>query len=107
MSSDARRPVLLLIAAGVLLAVTAAGFLVVRSRRLPAPGSAAYEAMTRTFYRGLAALQVGLLDDATAAFTRATEIVPGEPAAWANLGLAHLRLGQVDGASRAVDRAAQ
>ena len=75
--------------------IAAAGYIVVRSRdRLPAPGSAAYEETTRRFYHGLASLQVGLLDDAKHELTRATELAPGEPAAWANLGLAHLRLGE-------------
>jgi hypothetical protein len=37
----------------------------------------------RTFYRGLASLQVGLLDDAQAS-SRTTELVPREPAAWAD-----------------------
>ena len=31
-------------------------------------------------------------------FTRATQIVPEEPAAWANLGLALIRLGDVNAA---------
>jgi hypothetical protein len=35
-----------------------------RSRALPSPGSDQYEQTTRAFYHGLAALEVGLLDDA-------------------------------------------
>ena len=62
--------------------------------------------MSRAFYHGLAALQVGLLDDAKTEFTRATEIAQGEPASWANLGLTHLRLGELDLASQTIDRAA-
>ena len=53
---------------------------------LPAPGSETYEQMTRAFYRGLAALEVGLLDDARQQFTTRPTLVPEEPAAWANLG---------------------
>jgi len=92
--------------AGVLLA-GAAIFLVVRGRgpSLPAPGSAPYEEMTRAFYWGLSALEVGLLDDARQQFTKATTIVPQEPAAWANLGLTQLRLGELDAAAAPVDRA--
>ena len=44
--------------------------------------------VTRAFYRGLAALEVGLLDDARDQFARATELAPDEPASWANLALA-------------------
>jgi tetratricopeptide (TPR) repeat protein len=106
-SRRATNRVRLLVALGLgLAALAVAGYLVVRSRdRLPSPQSAGYEEMTRRFYHGLAALQVGLLDDAKQQFTRATELVPAEPAAWANLGLAHLRLGEFDAASRPIERA--
>ena len=73
------------------------------SDSLPSRDSSVYEEVTRQFYRGLASLQVGLLDDARAAFTLAAELVPGEPAAWANLGLADLRLGELDAASQALE----
>ena len=72
---------------------------------LPAPGSETYEQMTRAFYWGLSALEVGLLDDARQQFTKATTIVPEEPAAWANLGLAQLRLGELEAAAAPIDRA--
>ena len=70
------------------------------------PGSPAYEQATSSFYRGLAQLQVGLLDDAKREFSKATALAPGEPAAWANLGLAHLRLGEFDAASEPIAKAA-
>src|SRR3954471_19615076 len=73
--------------------------------RLPPAGSPVYEDTTRAFYRGLAELQVGLLDDAKRDFGKGTELVPGEPAAWANLGLAHLRLGEFDLAAAPVEKA--
>ena len=79
---------------GLVLIAAAAGFLVTRrAGRLPAPDSPAYEDLVRKFYRGLASLEVGLLDDAKRDFTQATDVVPVEPAAWANLALTHLRLG--------------
>src|SRR5688572_17513562 len=105
MRSD-RRPFL---AAALALVVALGGsayFLWRPGNRLPAPGSPPYEEMTRTFYRGLAALQVGLLDGAQQDFTRATMLVPDEPAAWANLGLAHLRLGSLDASVAPIERAA-
>jgi tetratricopeptide (TPR) repeat protein len=85
----------------------AAGFFVLRSRgpSLPAPGSDTYEQMTRAFYWGLSALEVGLLDDARQQFTKATTIVPEEPASWANLGLTQLRLGELEAAAAPIERA--
>src|SRR5580704_654293 len=101
-SGDRRYPVLGL----GLAALVIGGDIVACSRdRLPSLQSALYEEMTRRFYHGLASLQVGLLDDAKEQFTRATELVPSEPAAWANLGLAHLRLGEFDAAAPPVERA--
>ena len=61
--------------------------------------------MTRAFYWGLSALEVGLLDDARQQFTKATTIVPEEPAAWANLGLTQLRLGELEAAAAPIERA--
>ena len=82
-------------------------FFVLRGRgpSLPAPGSDTYEQMTRAFYWGLSALEVGLLDDARQQFTKATTIVPEEPAAWANLGLTQLRLGELEAAAAPIERA--
>jgi Tfp pilus assembly protein PilF len=92
-----------------LLGVVALGvilLLIVRSRdRLPSPDSPEYEEITRTFYRGLASLQVGLLDGARQDFTQAAERVPREPASWANLGLTELRLGELDAAAASIERA--
>src|SRR3954463_973016 len=73
--------------------------------RLPAPGSRVYEDTTRAFYRALAELQVGLLDDAKRDFGKATELAPGEPASWANLGITSLRLGEFDAAAPAIEKA--
>ncbi|HEY1302182.1 MAG TPA: FG-GAP-like repeat-containing protein [Vicinamibacterales bacterium] len=82
------------------------GYLLMRrSAALPAPGSEAYEETTRSFYHGLAALEVGLLDDARQQFARATMLIPDEPASWANLGLAQMRLGELDAAAQPIERA--
>jgi lipoprotein NlpI len=64
-----------------------------------------YERAIRVFYRGLASLQVGLLDDAKRDFAQASELAPNEPASWANLAVSHLRSSEFDGATRAADRA--
>ena len=99
---------LLLIAITLALVGAAAlgTYLASRQRRgLPAPGSDAYEQTVRHFYRGLAGLQVGLVDAARQEFVQASELAPGEPTVWANLGLAYLRLGDFDAAAPAVERA--
>ncbi|HEY7447669.1 MAG TPA: tetratricopeptide repeat protein, partial [Vicinamibacterales bacterium] len=88
--------------------VAIVGYLAIRSRdRELTADPATYEAMTRTFYRALAHLDVGLLDNARQEFTRATELVPEEPAAWANLSLAQVRLGEFDNALKSAARAAE
>lgn len=98
-----------LIVAGLCAALVVAGLWFVKHRdsRLPRPGSSEYEAVTRTFYRGLAELDVGLIDAAISDFAEATTLVPEEPASWANLGLSHLRLGSFDAAEPALNRAAE
>jgi tetratricopeptide (TPR) repeat protein len=93
--------------AGVVLAVAAlvAHFIARHAGGLPQPGSPQYEATTTSFYRGLAELQVGLLDDAKRDFQKAADTAAREPAAWANLGLAHLRLGEFDAAAEPIAHA--
>jgi len=91
--------------AGVVLVGVVVFFVRGRSPSLPAPGSDTYEQMTRAFYWGLSALEVGLLDDARQQFTTATTTVPGEPAAWANLGLTQLRLGELEAAAAPIEQA--
>jgi len=51
-----------------LIVAAVAGAVVVRrlGGRLPSAGSPAYEETTQSFYRGLAQLQVGLLDECEA-----------------------------------------
>jgi tetratricopeptide (TPR) repeat protein len=96
-----------LVAALVALAIAVGALSVIwlRRRGLPASDSAAYAQTTRAFYRGLAALDVGLLDNARLEFTTDTTLAPREPAGWADLGLASLRLGEFDAAAAALDRA--
>jgi tetratricopeptide (TPR) repeat protein len=88
-----------------LIALIAIGVIFWQRQQLPEPGSAAYEQTTRAFYHGLAALEVGLLDDARQQFTSATMLVAREPASWANLGLAQMRLGELDAAAEPIQRA--
>ena len=73
--------------------------------KLPDKSSQAYADFVSAFYVGLAALQVG--DDVRAEreLARATQIVPGEPAAWANWGVLALRQRNFDPAEERLERA--
>ncbi|HYV00056.1 MAG TPA: FG-GAP-like repeat-containing protein, partial [Pyrinomonadaceae bacterium] len=59
--------------------------------KLPAKSSQEYNAVVRAFYIGLAALQVGDDVRADAKLAEVTQLVPPEPAGWANWGLLALR----------------
>src|SRR5688572_3118057 len=94
-----------IVAAAVVAGLAIAAVIVLRWQPIPSPGSEPYEQTTRAFYHGLAALEVGLLDDARQQFTSATMLVPREPASWANLGLTQMRLGELDAAAEPIQRA--
>jgi len=100
------RRVLVAIGAIAVIAIAAAA-VYLRRPSLPGPDTPAYEQVSRAFYHGLAALEVGLLDDARQQFKNATDIVPQEPASWANLGLSQLRLGELDAAVMPIERAVE
>jgi hypothetical protein len=72
---------------------------------LPAPGSEPYERMVSAFYAGVAALDTDANTIARDALTRATKLVPAEPAAWADLALAEIRLGDLESAPPRLARA--
>ena len=67
---------------------------------LPAKDSKEYLALVKTFYVGLAALQVG--DDVRAEdkLGQATKIAAGEPASWADWGILALRQRNFDVAAQ-------
>ncbi len=73
--------------------------------RLPDPSSKAYADFVSTFYVGLAALQVGDDVRAESNLGKAAQMVPGEPAAWADWGILALRQRSYDAASQRLDRA--
>jgi Tfp pilus assembly protein PilF len=70
----------------------------------PQPPTAPPDAV-RAFYVGLAALQAG--DDVRAKdeLTRATQLAPNEPAAWANLGILQMRHRDYDASANSLERA--
>jgi len=80
-------------------------FLWPRPPRLPARGSQAYLEYQRAFQVGTAALDAGRDDLALKHLDRAVELVPGEPAGWANRGLYHLRKNNIDLANKDLKRA--
>src|SRR5262245_47000863 len=76
-----------------------------RDAGLPNPGSKEYRELVTAFYVGLAGLQTGEDVRAKERLTRATEIAPGEPAGWANLGLLAVRQQEFDTAYEKVEKA--
>jgi len=69
------------------------------------PGSPRYEEAVSAFSTGVAALDTDATTIARDALQRAVEIAPEEPAAWANLALAQIRLGDFDAAAEALGKA--
>ncbi len=72
---------------------------------LPKRSTAQYDEAVRTFYVGLAALQVGHDVQADNKLARLTTLVPGEPAGWANWGVLALRQRNYDQAAERLERA--
>jgi Tfp pilus assembly protein PilF len=61
------------------------------TNNLPTKSSPQYNELVRTFYIGLAALEVGHDVQAEAKLAQFTQLAPTEPAGWANWGLLALR----------------
>jgi Tfp pilus assembly protein PilF len=72
---------------------------------LPAPSSRDYQQFVSRFYVGLSALQVGNDVLADSSLQQATQIAPGEPAAWADWGILALRQRNFQPALERFDRA--
>jgi tetratricopeptide (TPR) repeat protein len=93
---------------GASLAFCACALMTVGCRlqdRLPATGSKVYAEFVSEFYTGLAGLQVG--DDVRAEekLSHASQLVPGEPAAWVDWGVLALRQRNFDAAAERLKRA--
>src|ERR1041385_9103205 len=76
-----------------------------RSTNLPTRSSPQYNEIVRTFYIGLAALQVGHDVQADAKLQQFTQLAPTEPAGWANWGLLALRQRNYDTAAERLNKA--
>ncbi|CAN5765043.1 hypothetical protein BH18ACI4_BH18ACI4_18180 [soil metagenome] len=72
---------------------------------LPAKSSAEFNRAVSAFYVGLAALQVGDDVRADSKLAQLTQLVPDEPAGWANWGLLALRQRNFDAATDRLERA--
>ena len=72
---------------------------------LPGRTSPQYNEIVRTFYIGLAALEVGHDVEADNKLAQLTQLAPGEPAGWANWGLLALRQKNFDVAAERLERA--
>ncbi len=73
--------------------------------KLPAKPSNEYNEVVRAFFVGLAALQVGDDVRADSKLAQVTQLVPPEPAGWANWGLLALRQRNFDAAAERLERA--
>jgi Tfp pilus assembly protein PilF len=105
-----RRPrVLIVLAAVVVVALGGVGFFVWRATRLPGPGDPRYAEYVQAFEIGTAALDSGsgLYGRAEEYLSRAIQLIPQEPAAWANRGLLYFRNGEMDKAASDFDQASK
>lgn len=75
------------------------------SSTLPTRSSPNYNEIVRTFYIGLAALQVGHDVQADEKLAQFTQLAPAEPAGWANWGVLALRQRNFDTAAERIERA--
>jgi tetratricopeptide (TPR) repeat protein len=75
------------------------------STNLPAKSSPEYNELVRTFYIGLAALEVGHDVQADAKLSQFTQLAQAEPAGWANWGLLALRQRNYEIAAERLQRA--
>jgi tetratricopeptide (TPR) repeat protein len=73
--------------------------------KLPAKSAPEYNELVRTFYIGLAALEVGHDVQADAKLAQFTQIAAAEPAGWANWGLLALRQRNYDVAAERLQKA--
>ena len=72
---------------------------------LPSRGTREYNELVRTFYVGLAALQVGHDVQADSKLAQFTQLAASEPAGWANWGLLALRQRNFDHAAERLEHA--
>ncbi len=96
---------LVFVALGALAYWAMRGRLGLEEDGLPKPGSELYREMVSAFQSAVAALDVDAPERAREGLARATELVPEEPAAWANQGLLNIRFGDYEKAREDLERA--
>ena len=72
---------------------------------LPEKSSENYPEAIKSFYVGLAALQVGDDQRANQELTKAANLADGEPAVWNNLGVLQLRQKDFENAAQSLEKA--
>src|SRR5262245_3309714 len=86
-----RRPVVLLALVAVLAGAGLGLYFLLKKPALPGPDSPTYQEYVGLFEVGVDAREVYQFDIANTKLSGAIEKIPGEPAAWADRGLLHLR----------------
>ena len=93
--SSARNSLFLALLVVIVLSVAAVVYMMVRrNSSLPSTDSPGYAETLRFFNVGVAAILVDQYDYATTQLVNAIDLVPEEPASWANLGLIQIRTGK-------------
>ncbi|MGE3467835.1 MAG: FG-GAP-like repeat-containing protein, partial [Pyrinomonadaceae bacterium] len=77
------------------------------SEAVPSAGTAEHRSAFRAFYVGLSAMQVGDDQRARTELNELVKLVPGEPAAWGNLGVLQLRQKDLPAAAASFEKAAE
>ncbi|MBV9865514.1 MAG: VCBS repeat-containing protein [Abitibacteriaceae bacterium] len=96
----------LLVILVVLVAALGLGaYIYQRQQQPPDISSPLYHNTVTAFYVGLAALDSGDNPRAEASMKQATQLVPAEPAVWADLGLIQIRKGDFDAAAQSLTKA--
>src|SRR5262249_246206 len=89
----------------LVIGAAAAGYLLWPRPKLPEPGSPLYQEYDDAFQRGLAGLDADIHQVAEPSLTKAIELIPEEPAEWANRGLFYVRTNQLEKAARDLEQA--
>jgi Tfp pilus assembly protein PilF len=89
----------------VALTAGAAGYVLWRQNRLPAPGSPEYEQYVDAFQIGVAALDADVPQMAEESLTEAVGTIPEEPAGWADRAIVYLRSNRLKEAAHDLNEA--
>ena len=108
MTFSTRRCIALGSIAIVLMLLTVSGLYLYRTGATRhRPGSPLYEQYVEAFQVGVAALDADLPQEAEKNLSVAVELIPEEPAGWANRGLLYLRTGRLPEAARDLEESAR